>query len=216
MTGVDEGAGPPAKTTFGWWDDVYQIKVDLLGAEPPIWRRLLVDAEVRLPRLHEILQVAMGWTNSHLHEFLVGEIRFGEPDAEFDTPPIDYAAIQLIQIAPRVGSAVRYLYDFGDHWEHVIVVEEALPRKSVTDALPICVDGERACPPEDVGGTHGYTEFLIALSNPYHPEHKQWRRWAGRSFDPAAFDLDRVNRRLARYRPRRPGRAAPASRRTTS
>ena len=112
----------------------------------------------------------------------------------------------------------RYLYDFGDHWEHLIVVEQAVPRESISDPLPMCVDGERACPPEDVGGAHGYTEFLMALSDPYHPEHKQWRRWAGPSFDPTAFDLDRVNRgwpataHAVPAVPRRPRAAPPTDR----
>jgi hypothetical protein len=211
MKQLEAGEEQRTRIRYGWWNEVYQIKVELVETEPAIWRRLLVPAGVKLPRLHDILQVAMGWTNSHLHEFLVGELHFGEPGEDFNVPPIDYAAIQLIQLAPRVGSAIRYLYDFGDHWEHLITVEDALPPESIAEPLPRCLDGARACPPEDVGGTHRYEEFLIALANPYHPEHKQWRRWAGLRFDPAAFDLDRVNRRLARFVPRRPRGTASTS-----
>lgn len=189
-------------------DDVYQLKVSLLDLEPSIWRRLLVAQDVRLPRLHNILQVVMGWTNSHLHQFRVGDVRFGEPDHEFEPSPIDYATIQLNQIAPRIGSKCLYEYDFGDGWEHLIEVEDSLPVEAITDPLPRCLDGERACPPEDVGGPPGYTDFLAALADMDHPEHERWRSWVGEGFDPAAFDLTRTNRLLASYVPRRPGTSA--------
>jgi hypothetical protein len=126
-TDLEAGVEPWTAIRYGWWNEVYQIKVKLMGVEPTIRRRLLVPAGVKLPRLHDILQVAMGWTNSHLHEFLVGELHFGQPGEDFNVPPIDYASIELIQLAPRVGSAIVYLYDFRDHWEHLITVEDALP-----------------------------------------------------------------------------------------
>lgn len=195
----------PFGRRFSRPDDIYKLKVSLLDVEPPIWRRLLVAQDVRLPRLHDILQVVMGWTDSHLHQFKVGDVQFGEPDREFEPSPIDYATIQLNQIAPRIGSTCIYEYDFGDGWEHLILVEDTLPIESVKDRLPRCLEGERACPPEDVGGPDGYANFLVALGNPDDPEHEEWRVWAGEGFDPAAFDLARVNRLLARYASRRSG-----------
>ena len=202
------GSGQPLSRRFSQRDDVYQLKISLIDIEPPTWRRMLVAQDVGLPGFHGILQVAMGWTDTHMHEFRVGDVRFGEPDAEFEPSPIEYTTIRLNQIAPRIGSTCVYEYDFGDGWEHLIEVEDALPVESVTDQLPRCVAGERACPPEDVGGAYGYANFLVALGNPDHPEHEEWRTWAGDGFDPEAFDLTRINRLLARYAPRRPGTSA--------
>jgi hypothetical protein len=192
----------PPQLRFSRPDDVYQLKVSLLNVEPSTWRRILVAQDVPLPRLHRILQVAMGWTDSHLHQFTVGDVRFGEPDREFEPSPIDYATIQLNQIAPRIGSTCIYEYDFGDGWHHLIEVEDALPVESVAEPLPRCLDGERACPPEDVGGPAGYADFLAALADPDHPDHEEWRVRVGEGFDPSVFDTGRVNRMLARFAPR--------------
>jgi hypothetical protein len=166
------GSGQPSSRRFTQPDDVYQLKISLIDIEPPIWRRMQVAQAVGLPRLHGILQVAMGWTDAHLHEFRVGDVRFGEPDHEFEPSPIEYTTIQLNQIAPRIGSTCIYEYDFGDGWEHLIEVEDALPVESITDLLPRCVAGERACPPEDVGGAYGYANFLVALGTRTTPSTK--------------------------------------------
>ncbi|MBO0703413.1 MAG: plasmid pRiA4b ORF-3 family protein [Candidatus Dormibacteraeota bacterium] len=180
---------------------MFQIKVSLLDVAPRIWRRLLVPQDVSMPRLHRILQLAMGWTDSHLHQFRVGELRFAEPDDEQLEPrPIDYRRIALNQLAPQRGSTCVYEYDFGDGWEHLIEVEEELPVETVSGAVPRCLAGERACPPEDCGGPGGYAEVLVALSDAGHPEHDQWCEWAGPAFDPAAFDMETINRALRRFR----------------
>jgi len=150
----------------------------------------------------------MGWKGYRLHQFMVRAVRFAEPDDEFVPGPIDYRGITLNQIAPRRGSTCVYEYDFGDSWEHLIEVEDELPIESVTPAVPHCLGGARSCPPEDSGGPHGYERLLTALRDPDDEEHDEYRRWAGRRFDPEAFDLDAVNRRLSRYarrRPRSPG-----------
>jgi Plasmid pRiA4b ORF-3-like protein len=204
-----DSSGSTQGRRFSQPDDVYQLKVSLLDVEPPIWRKILVAQDVRLPRLHRILQVVMGWTDSHLHQFMVGDVRFGEPDREFEPSPIDYATIQLNQIAPRIGSTCIYEYDFGDGWEHLIEVEDTLPVESVTEPLPQCLDGERAGPPEDVGGPGGYASFLVALTDPHHPDHEEWRARVGDGFDPSAYDPGRVNRLLARFATRRPGPSGP-------
>src|SRR5215510_2084124 len=199
----NNGSGRSPSRRFSRPDDIFQLKVSLLDVEPPIWRRFLVPQDVRLPRLHGILQVVMGWTDSHLHQFKVGDVRFGEENHEFEPSPIDYTTIQLNQIAPRTGATCMYEYDFGDGWEHLIEVEDELPVESIREPLPRCLDGERACPPEDVGGPHAYANFLVALGDPDHREHDEWRQWAGDDFDPAAFDVNRINRMLVRYSPRR-------------
>jgi hypothetical protein len=194
-------------------DDVFQIRVALMGIEPPIWRRLLVPQDLTMRQLHAVLQAAMGWKDYHLHQFRVGLLRFGHPDEEDDPGPIDYGRITLNQILPRQGATCVYEYDFGDGWEHMIELEEELAPSSVADPLPRCVDGERACPPEDSRGVPGYGELIAALRDPKDPEHRELVAWAGAGFDPERFDVDAVNRALQRTtrssggRRRRPDRS---------
>ncbi len=175
------------------------MRVSLIGIEPPIWRRLLVAQDVMLPQLHAILQPVVGWTNSHLHQFKVGDVIFAEPNREYEPAAIDYRRIALNQIAPRKGATCIYEYDFGDGWEHLIEVEDELPVERVRPPIPRCLEGERACPPEDCGGPPGYADFLAAIRDPDHPENDGHVEWAGGDFDPEVFDLEGVNRILARF-----------------
>lgn len=167
---------------------VFQLKITLHDTRPPIWRRVLVDGSATLDQVHEIIQAAFGWWNYHLHEFEVGRTRYGvpDPDEDWGEPPRDERRTRLDAIAAE-GSSFRYTYDFGDGWDHRIVVEKVLPSDTAT-AVPACTDGRRACPPEDCGGTWGYRELLEILANPTHPEHNERREWLDRSFDPEAFD----------------------------
>lgn len=167
---------------------VYQLRVTLDDTKPPIWRRVLVDGASTLDRLHDVIQAAFGWWNSHLHEFEVGRTRYGvpDPDDDWDPPTHDERRVRLDSIASE-GSTFVYTYDFGDDWEHTIVVEKVRPADSTT-TVPACIDGRRACPPEDCGGTWGYGELLEILADPTHPEHDERREWIGRPFDPEAFD----------------------------
>lgn len=167
---------------------VYQLKVTLLDTKPPIWRRVLVDGSSTLDHVHEVIQAAFGWWNYHLHEFEVGRDRYGIPDPEEDwgEPPRDERRTRLDAIAVE-GSSFRYTYDFGDGWDHRIVVEKVL-RATDVGAVPACIDGRRACPPEDCGGAWGYRELLEILADPAHPEHDERREWLGRPFDPEVFD----------------------------
>jgi hypothetical protein len=179
----------------------YQIKVTLSEIEPPIWRRLLVPSDIPLDKLHEVLQVAMGWTNSHLHQFIVGKTFYGIPDDEFeDAHPIrDERDFTLAEVAKKKGAEFIYQYDFGDNWEHLIVVEEIRPSAG-KQFHPQCLDGARHCPPEDVGSTPGYENFLAAIKDLKHPEHDEMLEWAGGSFDPEAFDAGIVNQDLKELR----------------
>ena len=172
---------------------IYQIKVTLDGIHPPIWRRIQAPGHLTLPQLHAVLQIAMGWTNSHLHGFRVGDQFYTEPDPDYaDMAVVDERQVRLDQIAPAVGTRFVYEYDFGDSWEHTLLVEQILsPDSSVT--YPRCIAGKRACPPEDVGGVPGYIEFFAAIHNPRYSEHVEWLQWAGDLFDSEAFDLQRVN-----------------------
>lgn len=167
---------------------VFQLKVTLLDTRPPIWRRVLVDGRSTLDHLHEVIQAAFGWWNYHLHEFEVGPARYGvpDPDEDWGERPKDERRTRLDAIAGE-GASFRYTYDFGDGWDHRVVVEKVLPRDTVA-TVPACIDGRRACPPEDCGGTWGYRELLEILADPAHPEHDERREWLGRPFGPDAFD----------------------------
>jgi len=179
---------------------VYQLKVILAGNSPMIWRRIQVPGKTRLPALHLILQAAMGWYNCHLHSFSIQGVDYSEPDPGLDD--LDYedeTKVRLNQIASRAGIRFGYMYDFGDGWEHDILVEEILtPQRGVK--YPICLAGKRACPPEDVGGVWGYEEFLEAIKNPKHEEHEDYLEWVGGEFDPDEFDVEQTNGVMQDYR----------------
>ena len=176
---------------------IYQLNVVLLGSATPIWRRLHVPADAKLDWLHAVLQIAMGWTNSHLHQFKVGEDYYSDTrhhSAEFDAdlPILEERRFTLRQIAPREQAVFRYEYDFGDSWEHEITVEKILPNTAASSSAR-CLEGARACPPEDCGGTPGYDDLLKILENRKHPEHKSMKEWLGRPLDPEAFDVEKTN-----------------------
>lgn len=183
-----ERTAPAASPRAPATGSVFQLKVMLLDTKPPIWRRVLVDGGSTLDHLHEVIQAAFGWWNYHLHEFEVGRTRYGvpDPDEDWGEPRRDERRTRVDAIASE-GSSFRYTYDFGDGWDHEITVEKVLPADS-TPTLPACIDGRRACPPEDCGGTWGYRELLEILADPTHPEHDERREWLGQPFDPDAFD----------------------------
>lgn len=176
---------------------VYQLKITLTGSTPPIWRRVQVRGNTSLSRLHAILQVAMGWTDSHLHEFVIRDTRYGMADMEWDPleRPKDERRVRLGQLLTQEQDRFTYEYDFGDGWTHEIVVEKLLPPEPGVP-YPRCIAGKRACPPEDVGGMSGYKHFLAAIRNPRHEEHDDLLAWAGGAFDPVAFDLSAADRAL--------------------
>jgi hypothetical protein len=178
---------------------IYQLKITLRDSKPPIWRRVLVDSSIKLSKLHQIIQVSMGWTDSHLHQFVVGELYYTVPDPYASRPIADERSFELRQIASLENNKFFYEYDFGDFWEHIIVVEKILPPDSEIQ-LPICIKGKRACPPEDVGGIWGYEAFLEAMNDPAHEQHNMLLEWWGGQFDPEAFDLDRINLELQRLK----------------
>ena len=176
---------PGAHATSG---NLYQLKIALLETKPPIWRRVLVDARSTLGQLHEVIQAAFGWWNCHLHEFEIGRTRYGipDPDDDWGAPSRDERRTRLDAIAGE-GTSFRYMYDFGDGWDHRVVVEKVLPSPPGA-IVPACIDGRRACPPEDCGGAWGYQELLEILADPTHPEHEERLDWVGRALDPETFD----------------------------
>lgn len=183
---------------------VFQLKVTLRGSKPPIWRRIQVIDGTTLGELHDILQVAMGWEDCHLHQFTIDRVNYGEPSPEDFEEVIDEARTPLNHVIRGARKKFLYEYDFGDSWHHDIVVEKILP---VADdgRYPVCLAGACACPPEDCGGIWGFYEKLEVIKDPTDPDHEEMVSWMGDSFDPDLFDLDAVNKRLARM-----ARAAPA------
>jgi hypothetical protein len=175
---------------------IYQIKITLDDVEPPVWRRLLVPGGYTLDRLHRAIQYAMGWQDCHLHSFEVDGEQYGEPDPAGELSVHDELDFRLDALAAK-GTRLRYTYDFGDWWEHDVLVEDVSPADP-DERYPRCVAGARACPPEDVGGPEGYARFLAAIADADDPEHDEMADWIGRTVDPEAFDPDRVSTLMRR------------------
>jgi hypothetical protein len=176
---------------------IYTLRVDLVGSEPAIWRRIIVDGRCRLAALHHLLQAAMGWSDSHLHKFEIREKHYGVPDPEYDDgwEMLDEKKFRLNQLL-AAGDTCTYLYDFGDSWEHRVTVEgiddEVDPHQ--IDGVAWIEAGERACPPDDAGGIGQYQEMFATLENaPYGEEAQRLQTWAGLDFDPERFDRRAAN-----------------------
>ena len=194
-------------------DTIARLKIALDDVKPAVLRRIEVPLTLRLDRLHLTIQAAMGWTNSHLYEIRAGEVvgwTTPYPDQDWAGDFLDARKARLCDVLEDVGTkTLNYLYDFGDGWEHDVLVEKvASPQPG--SRYPSCIAGRRACPPEDVGGPWGYQEFLAAVSDPNHDEHTHRTEWIGGSFDPNELDLAAVNEELAAHawadRPIRPTR----------
>lgn len=173
----------------------YQLLVELEWVQPKVWRRLLVPITIDLPLLHATLLFVMGWQGGHLLEFVIGRDNYGPMDMA-DLDHIRDEEGVTLRDALGAKKTFTYVYDYGDDWRHKVKVE-----KVVSLDIPIergmCIGGENACPPEDVGGPPGYEEFLAALADPKHSEHEDLKKWIGGSFDSAAFSVEEVNERLS-------------------
>ncbi|HEY2014516.1 MAG TPA: plasmid pRiA4b ORF-3 family protein [Bryobacteraceae bacterium] len=195
---------PPARE-YSPSDDIFQIKIALLGTQPLIWRRLLVPGTFPLRSLSDAIRASMGWSGSHLHEFRVGKEIYGEPDLDRDpfgiTRRKDDRWVALHELLPRLRSKALYTYDFGDQWEHSITLEKRL-KPDPEMLYPVCTGGAMAGPPEDSGGLPGYFALLEALQDPKHRQHEELLRWAGGAYDPNAFSITDVNGRLRRRKRR--------------
>lgn len=179
-------------------DAVFQLKISLLGLSgPPVWRRVVVPARIQLDQLHDVFQTAMGWTDSHLHAFTAAGVDYGPPIEDLDHR--DERRATLNRLVKQAGDRMRYTYDYGDHWEHEVVVEKVLCAEP-TVRYPLCTGGARRCPPEDCGGTWGYADLLETLADPDAADHADMLDWLGletaAQFDPAAFDMAVVNELL--------------------
>ncbi len=181
-------------------EKLYLLKVRLLYIEPPIWRRFVVPASTTLDRLHDVIQIAMGWMNYHLYEFIIGKKRYIEYEPlDYDDKGLESGKYLLGDIFRRKGRTLLYRYDFGDYWEHELVLEDNRYFNPQLRAPVECLEGERACPPEDVGGVGGYGEFCRAIDDPGDFEHKRYMEWSGGDYDSEYFDLDDVNWELIKY-----------------
>lgn len=179
---------------------IYQIKATLNDSKPAIWRRVLVPDSISLHQLHNILQIVMGWTNSHLHQFIMEDEYYGEPEEEdgYSEDMKNEKRYRLNQFVRRKVFKFVYIYDFGDNWEHTVHIEAILPVQKGAQ-YPVCLEGKGACPPEDIGSVEGYDDLLKIISNPKHPEHEEMLEEFGEDFDPKFFDIEAVNLGLRRY-----------------
>ncbi len=174
----------------------YRLKITLAGAEPPIWRRVLVPGDANLGSLHWAIQYVMGWSNSHLHMFHIGKTRIAARTTGWDNVK-DERSFMLWDVAPKAGAKFFYEYDMGDSWVHEVRVEK-INRLDSGFQKPECLAGAGACPPEDCGGIGGYEDLLAALKDPKHEQHEEMVEWVGEDFDPGAFDLAEANKALGR------------------
>jgi hypothetical protein len=182
--------------------EILQLYVSLEYSKPSIWRQIQLRKETTFFELHHILQITMGWTNSHLHEFNCDGYRIGEIIEEFNMEGFgsdevtDSKTVSIKDIIQKIDQPFRYTYDFGDSWDHILHIEKSLPADPKIK-YPICVGGGLSCPPEDCGGIHSYYNYLDILKDKKHVEYKELRTWIGRNFDSNKFDNETVNRKLS-------------------
>lgn len=175
---------------------MHQLLITVEDTDPPVWRRLVVPSSYSLSQLHDALQAAFGWQDSHLHEFRIHDQIYSKPDYE-DDPPANLADERGVTLVDAVGEGDRfaYTYDFGDGWRHQVLVERVSAEKGARET-PELIDGERACPPEDCGGTGQFAMLLAALADDSHPERGEWLEWLDADFDPTDAKLDGFRNRL--------------------
>ena len=175
--------------------EVFVVKVTLLGTSPPVWRRILVPRGITLQNLHRTLQTVMGWTNSHLHQFVLPRQGLSDTRSRGETKVASEKGTRLGELIWAVGASLLYEYDFGDGWRHELILEKVLTGDE--SFQQVCVAGKRCCPPEDCGGPQGFAELLNALGDTNHPGHEEACEWLG-DYVPESFSADEINRRLRR------------------
>ena len=176
--------------------NILQIKISLKYVRPPIWRRILVEDSIKLSDFHKIIQTVMGWTNSHLHQFIINERYYGEPDEDSFEEIVDYRKIKLKSVLSFEKEKILYEYDFGDGWEHEIVLEKIFNNQTIEN--PICLTGKRNCPPEDSGGPYGYMDLLKVISDPKNDDYKEMKSWIGDDFDSEYFNKEEISNLLTK------------------
>lgn len=177
----------------------YQLHVQLCDTKPAVWRRLVVADSTNLAQLHRTIQAAMGWQERHRYAFEIAGQHYGQPDADWpEDPTMNARRYTLGQLLQGQALTMRYLYDFADGWLHRVKLEAVTPAGSpqALHSLPLCLSGRNACPPEDCGGTPGFADFVQAIQDKQHPEHKAARRLHAGAFDTKHFDLQAAQARI--------------------
>lgn len=177
----------------------YQIQIALKRSKPKIWRRILIPSDLLLPDFHKVIQTTMGWTNSHLHQFVKDRTFYSQKmDDDYfwgEMNDEDYSKVKVSDLLKKEKDKIIYEYDFGDGWEHDIILEK-IDSNPENKIIPICLTGRNNCPPEDCGGVWGYAKLLEMLNNPDHEEHEECREWLGDEFDPKYFNKNEINEML--------------------
>lgn len=183
---------------------LFSLKISLNEIEPKIWRCFIVPANITLDRLHDVIQIVMGWMDYHLHEFAIDKKVYTE-NPEDSMQGAEDGKYLLENLIKRKGKSFQYLYDFGDHWEHEIILEDRDYSNPDLEVSLICLEGERACPPEDVGGVPGYYDFCEGISDSSHPQYQEYSDWFsnlgfyGQEFKSENFSAEKVNIELMKY-----------------
>lgn len=182
---------------------IYALRIELKEIKPVIWRRFIVPSDIILDRLHDIIQIVMGFNDSHLHEFNIGGIKYTEePDPEYmeeDDEILEEGLFALNKLVKLKDTEFEYLYDFGDNWSHSVILERTNYKLKQHEMPVMCLAGKRACPPDDVGGVGGYENFCSIMTDKSHPEYKEYKTWFGSAYDPEFLDIDFINNQLLRY-----------------
>jgi hypothetical protein len=183
--------------------NIYEIRISLFDSDPEIWRTVLVPGDFTLGTLHSVIQFAMGWENCHLHEFFRNDIKYTDPEFitelyEDEVEPENEYEYTIETLFKKEKDFLMYIYDYGDGWMHDIKVIGIKENDERYKGVPVCIDGQNACPPEDVGGIGGYYHFLEVLSDPEHEEYEDFRNWINGIFSPLKFNIEEANKYLAK------------------
>ncbi len=181
----------------------YVLRIELKEIKPVIWRRFIVPSDITLERLHDIIQIVMGFNDSHLHEFKIDGRRYTEePDPEYieeGDEILEEGFFKLKDLVKLKGAVFEYLYDFGDYWDHTVILERTNYKLKQYDLPVMCLAGKMTCPPDDVGGVSGYYEFCKAMMDKSHTEHKSYKIWFGKLYKPDFLDIKFINDQLLKY-----------------
>ncbi len=181
--------------------EIIQLKISLAHSKPLIWRQILIHKDITFFELHHILQIVMGWSNSHLYEFNLEGYRIGEVDEEeknnrySSSEVFSSTTIKISELVTQPKDSINYLYDFGDDWKHQIKVEKFHGIDTVLN-YPICINGQMNCPPEDCGGIDLFYHCIDVLKDKKHPDHQEVTRWFTKKYNPEQFDKEKINRKL--------------------
>ncbi len=178
---------------------IYQIKISLRDSKPEIWRRVLISSNLLLPNLQNVIQIVMGWEDAHLHHFIKGRV-FYTNNVEKEKPlggmnEVNYSNVKISELLQKEKQSIFYEYDFGDGWDHDVLLEK-INDIGLVKGASVCITGENKCPPEDCGGMWGYENLLNIQKDPNHEEYEDCLEWLGEGFNPSHFDKSGVNEAL--------------------